>query len=101
MEQDNKVQLFPIERGDLLIKLNRLSNFEKLKLLYNATCNMIDAMEESSLQWNTPQNPREDLIQTHDRKTLQVLMRQKIHQEEQLKTLEEQIRRDIDFSKTE
>ena len=91
--------VFPFERGEILTKLNRLSNLQKLKEAHQKICRMIEIREEEAPY--TPRNPREDLIQVHNKKTLEVWKRQKKRREEQIASLEQQIQKDIEASKAE
>jgi len=100
-EQEDKVPIFPFQRGDVLIRLNRLADLEKLTLVHKSTCRNITEIEEDMKSWTAPRNPRQDAIQCHDKKTLQVLKRQKDRQEEKIHLLETQIRQDIEASKAE
>jgi hypothetical protein len=98
-EQDNKVSVFPFQRGEILTKLNRIKSLQELKESYNRICRMVESMED--VVPIKPRNPREDAIQAHSKKTLQVLKRQKMNQEEMITLLENQIRKDIEDSKKE
>jgi len=101
-EQDDKtVPIFPFERGDILIKLNRISSLEKIKELYKSTCKVIDSISTEMSAWTLPRNPREDAHQIHRKKMLGVLQKQKLRQEEQILKLEKEILQDIENSKTE
>lgn len=100
-EQDNNFQEIPFQRGELLTKLNRVNNLSKFKFALKSISTKIDALEEDIRQFSNPRSPREDAIQVHDKKTLQVLKRQKLHYEENIIKLEEQIRQDIIHSQTE
>lgn len=100
-KQDGKVPVFPWQRGEILTKLNRVTNLQKLKAAHKSICRMIEEREESMKTWGRPRNPREDVIQVHDKKTLEVWKRQKNRQETQMAQLEEEIRRDIEASKAE
>ena len=100
-EQETTVPVFPFQRGEILTKLNRLSDLEKLKTVHKSICRTIEEIETDMKDWSAPRNPRVDASQCHDRKTLQVLKKQKVRQEEKIKLLEEQIRQDIEASKAE
>lgn len=100
-EQAEPIPVFPFQRGELLTKLNRLANLEKLKAAHKSICKMIEAKEEGVRTRFRPRNPREDAIQAHDDKTLAVWKRLQMRQKEQIIQLEEQIRQDIEASKAE
>ena len=100
-EETNTVPLFPFQRGEILVKLNRIADLGKLKTAHKSMCRMIEEIETEMKDWSAPRNPRQDASQCHDKKTLQVLTRQKVRQEEKIKLLEEQIRQDIEASKAE
>ena len=100
-EQETTVPVFPFQRGELLTKLNRLANLEKLKKAHKSICQMIEEKEEGVRTRHRPRNPREDAIQAHDDKTLAVWKRLQVRQKEQIIQLEEEIRRDIEASKAE
>jgi hypothetical protein len=100
-EPKTTVTVFPFQRGDLLTKLNRLANLEKLKKAHTSICQMIEEKEEGVRIRHCPRNPREDVIQAHDDKTLVVWKRLQVRQKEQIMQLEEQIRQDIETSKAE
>lgn len=89
------------QRGEILIKLNRLVDMRRLKLTYTSMCQKIDEIEINMKDWSAPRNPRQNAIQCHDKKTLQVLKNQTIHQEEKIRLLEEKILQDIEESKKE
>jgi hypothetical protein len=101
LELDGKVPLFPFQRGEILTKLNRITDLKKLKIAYKSICRMIEDMEEDITEWRSPRNPREDLIQIHNKKALQVLKKQKERQEKRIILLEQQIQKDIEDSKKE
>lgn len=83
MSEDEEVFIFPFERGEILTKINRLSSLHKLKISHQRISKLIEKMEEEVSHFtNHPRGPREENNQNHTKKTLQVLKRQKTHQEE-------------------
>lgn len=99
-EKDEQVFVFPYQRGELLHKLNKFESLKKFRTQYQSICRMITESEEAMGTWQAPRNPREDLIQIHERKSLQVWRRQKERLEQKIVMLEQQIQQDIRDSRT-
>ena len=97
LEAEGKVPLFPFERNDILVKLNRLESLRKLKETYNNICGMI--MSREDVISSPPRNPREDIIQLNRKRSLDIMKRQKTRMEKRIELLEIQIQKDIEESK--
>ena len=82
-------------------RLQRLTDYEKLKKSYLSICKMIDEMKNREQSHNKPRNPREDLIQRYDNHSNIVWQRQKMNLEEKIRILENSIKKDIEDSKNE
>lgn len=94
-EQDDAVVIFPYQRGELLTELNKFESLRKFKEQYKSICRMISEVEDQMETWSQPRNPRVDLIQMHEKKSLQVWKRQKERLEQKIAMLEQQIQQDI------
>jgi len=90
---------FPFQRGELLTRLQKFEYLKQTKEALVRICRMIDEKEE--VVPHPPKNPREDLIQRHDKMTLQVWKRQKQRLEQRIAMLEQQIQQDIQTAKAE
>lgn len=99
-EKDEKdVFLFPYERGELLTNLNKFESLRKFKEQHKSICRMIGEGEEQMKGWSSPKNPRQDLIQMHEKKTLQVWVRQRDRLAQKIAMLEHQIQQEISAKK--
>lgn len=98
-KKEESVFVFPYQRGELLVKLNRISSLEKLKKSYQSLCQIVEDMEDFLKRKSPPRNPREDIDLVYNRQRLETFKKQKKHQEEKIILLENQIKQDIEDSK--
>lgn len=99
LNEEDLVPEIPFQRGELLIKLNRIVNLQKLVRDHAELNQLINEKENLKHTRHHPRNPREDIGQKHDDKMLLVWKRLHARQVEQIRILEEQIRKDIEDSK--
>lgn len=86
---------YPLYRDELFSKAKRLSDYEKTKTLYQSVCWMIEHVENSIKNQQPPRNPRQDILQRCDKNNIHVLYRRKDRLEQNLKLLEEGIKKDM------
>lgn len=79
-------------------RLQRLTDYEKLKRSYMSICRMIEGMGNNQ---SPPRNPRQDMEQQYDKHCASIWWRQKMNLEEKLRVLENSIKKDIEDSKNE
>jgi cell fate (sporulation/competence/biofilm development) regulator YlbF (YheA/YmcA/DUF963 family) len=94
-EKDDSVVVFPYQRGEFLTQLNLFESLKKFRAQYTSLSTLITEVEEAMKTWQSPRNPREDLTQLHEKKSLQVWKRQKDRLEQKITMIEQQIQQAI------
>lgn len=92
---------YPLYRDELFSKAKRMADYEKLKVLYQSVCWMLNEVEEKIDVHGAPRNPRQDILQKQDRNNFRVLQQRKLRLEQKMKVYENLIQEDIDRSKNE
>jgi hypothetical protein len=82
-------------------RLQRLTDYEKLKKSYYSICRMIEGMGNINGSQSPPRTARQDMEQQYDKHCAIIWQRQKTNLEEKMRVLENSIKQDIEDSKNE
>ena len=83
----------------IFTRIERMEDFQKLKKHLDSVYKQIEQLDEGLKYFKSPRNPREDMIQVHERNKFQMLKKQKDRLELKLNELGKQIEIDIKIEK--
>lgn len=87
------------EWNDAFTRLQRVESHQRMKKHLAVIVRQIEYLDEVIPLFKPPTNPREDLIQHHDKLNREMLIKQKARIDEKISELEKQIQQDMSAAK--